>query len=276
MGEGEGLVFDLFGNMSRDETRQLICRVLIVVAGLAALIAAAGFLFGWRPVVRVWPFLGYGLTPAFLASILAAIAVPNIWIGLSGEFAALRGGAANLVVAAGGGAAYAVSQIWGDPVGRVQTFAIVLLATAMVALLLLVLAQRVAWLDDRPTPIPVRVAFGIFALGLLAVGTMLGLGYDVFPWPLDYETSVIYGLVFLGSAVYFAYGLQRPVWGNAKGQLLGFLAYDLVLIVPFIRLWLAVPSLSLAIYLAVIAASALLAIWYLALSPRYRLWASDW
>jgi hypothetical protein len=276
MGEGEGLVFDLFGNMSRDEMRQLIYRIVLVLAGLVALVVAAGFLFGWRPVVRVWPFLGYGLTPVFLASILVAIAAPNIWIGISGEFAALRGGAANLLVAAGGGAAYAVSQIWGDPVGRVQTFAVILLAVAMLALLLLVLAHRVDWLDDRPTSPPVRFAFGIFALGLLAVGTMLGLGYDVFPWPLDYETSVIYGVVFLGSAVYFAYGLQRPVWGNAKGQLLGFLAYDLVLIVPFIRLWFAVPSVSLMVYLVVIVTSALLAIWYLALSPRYRLWASEW
>jgi hypothetical protein len=64
------------------------------------------------------------------------------------------------------------------------------------------------------------------------------------------------------------------VWGNAKGQLAGFLAYDLVLIVPFARLWPTSPSLSLAVYLAVIAASALLAVWYLAFSARYRLWAS--
>ena len=72
--------------------------------------------------------------------------------------------------------------------------------------------------------------------------------------------------------VYFAYGLWRPVWGNAKGQLVGFLAYDLVLIVPFVRLWFSSPSLSLAVYIAVIAGSAVVSIWYLALSPRYRLW----
>ena len=82
-------------------------------------------------------------------------------------------------------------------------------------------------------------------------------------------------LIFLGAAVYFAYGLWRPVWGNAKGQLFGFLAYDLVLIMPFAKLWFSSPSLSLLVYLAVIAGSALLAIWYLALSPRYRLWTSE-
>ena len=56
-------------------------------------------------------------------------------------------------------------------------------------------------------------------------------------------------IIFLGSAIYFAYGLQRPVWGNAKGQLLGFLAYDLVLIVPFVRLSFAssLPQLQAAL-----------------------------
>jgi hypothetical protein len=257
------------------DLRRLIYRGVLVLAGLGALVGAAGFLLGWRDVIRIWPFLGYGLTPVFLASTLAAIAAPVIWIGLSGEFAALRGGAANLLISGGGIAAYGLSQSWGDPVGRVQTFAIIHLGVAMVALLLLVVSQGASWRDDRPTPVIVRIAFGIFGLGLVAVGTALVLRLEVFPWPLDDDTSIVYGLIFVGAAVYFAYGLWRPVWGNAKGQLVGFLAYDLVLIVPFVPLWFSNPSLSLAVYLTVIAGSALLAIWYLALSPRYRLWTSE-
>jgi hypothetical protein len=269
-------VFDLFGNLSRGDARGLVFRCAIVLTGIAALVGGLGFLLGWRDVVRIWPFLGYGLSPVFLASILAAIAAPVIWIGLSGEFAALRGGAANLLVAGGGIAAYGLSQSWGDPAGRVQMFAIIHLAIAMVSVLLLVVTLRTPWDDDRPTPVAVRLAFGIFGLVLVGVGTALALRQPVFPWPLDRDTSIVYGIIFLGAAVYFAYGLWRPVWGNAKGQLVGFLAYDLVLIVPFVRLWFSSPSLSLAIYLAVIAGSAGLAIWYLALSPRYRLWASEW
>lgn len=269
-------MFDLFGSQSRDEARGLIFRGILVLGGLAALAGAAGFLLGWRDVTRIWPFLGYGLTPVFLGSILAAIAAPVIWIGLSGEFAALRGGAANLLVTGGGVAAYGLSQSWGDPAGRVQIFAIIHLAVAMVALLLLVTSVRLVWRDDRPTPVLVRIAFGIFGLGLVAVGTALVLRRDVFPWPLDNDTSIVYGIIFLGAAVYFAFGLAWPVWGNAKGQLVGFLAYDLVLAVPFARLWFVAPSASLAVYLAVIAGSAALATWYLALSPRYRLWASEW
>ena len=265
-------MFDLFGGVSREEARGLIYRGLLVLAGLATLVGAVGFLLGWRDVTRIWPFLGYGLVPVFLASILAAIAAPVIWIGLSGEFAALRGGAANLLVSGGGIAAYGLSQSWGDPAGRVQIFAIIHLSVAMVAFLLLVVSQGIGWRDDRPTPPIVRIAFGIFGLGLVTTGTSLVLRQDVFPWPLDDNTSIVYGLIFLGAAVYFAYGLWRPVWGNAKGQLAGFLAYDIVLIVPFARLWFSSPSVSLAIYLAVIAGSAVLSIWYLALSPRYRLW----
>lgn len=268
-------MFELFGGASRDEVRRLIYRGMLVVAGLAALAGAAGFLLGWRDVVRVWPFLAYGLTPVFLASVLAAIAAPVIWIGVSGEFAALRGGAANLLVSGGGIAAYGLTQSWGDPAGRVQMFAVIHLAVAIVALLLLVASQGAQWRDARPAPVLVRIAFAIFGLTLVAVGTALVLRYDIFPWPLDDHSSVVYGLVFLGAAVYFAYGLWRPVWGNAKGQLVGFLAYDLVSSVPFVRLWPASPTPSLAVYLAVIVASALLAIWYLALSPRYRLWTSE-
>ena len=264
-----------FRAVSRRDVWGPVCRGVLVIAGLGALVGAAGFLLGWRDVVRIWPFLGYGLTPVFLASILAAIAAPLIWIGLTGEFAALRGGAANLLVSGGGIAAYGWSQSPGDPAGRVQTFAAVQLSVAGVALLLLVASQRAAWRDDRPMPLPVRIAFAGFGLGLVAVGTALVLRYDLFPWPLDDDTSIVYGLIYLGAAVYFAYGLWRPVWGNAKGQLVGFLVYDLVLIVPFARLWFSSPSLSLAVYLGVIAGSALLAIWYLALSPRYRLWTSQ-
>lgn len=252
----------------------LVYRGVLVMAGIAALLGAAGFLLGWRDVVRIWPFLGYGLTPVFLASILAAIAAPVIWIGLSGEFAALRGGSANLLVSGGGIAAYGWSQSWGDPAGRVQVFAIIQLGVAMFAFLLLVASQGVPWRDDRPTPVFVRIAFAGFGLGLVAVGTALVLRHDVFPWPLDDDTSIVYGLIFLGAAVYFAYGLWRPAWGNAKGQLAGFLAYDVVLVVPFVRLWFSSPGVSLAIYLGVIVGSAVLAIWYLVLSPRYRLWTT--
>ena len=73
-------MFDLFGGVSREEARVLVYRGALVLGGLVALAGAAGFLLGWRDVVRIWPFLAHGLTPVFLASILAAIAAPVIWM----------------------------------------------------------------------------------------------------------------------------------------------------------------------------------------------------
>jgi hypothetical protein len=46
----------------------------------------------------------------------------------------------------------------------------------------------------------------------------------------------MFGLVFLGAATYFIYGALDPHWGNAIGQLAGFLAYDLVLLAPFLSI----------------------------------------
>ena len=71
---------------------------------------------------------------------------------------------------------------------------------------------------------------------------------------------------FPGTAAYFAYGLLRPSWVNSAGQLVGFLAYDVVLIVPFLTRLPTTPAefrVGLTIYTAVVIYSGLLAIYYL-------------
>lgn len=79
--------------------------------------------------------------------------------------------------------------------------------------------------------------------------------------------------MFLGAAVYFVYGLVDRRWENAGGQLAGFLAYDVVLVVPFL---LRLPTIeaellpNLVIYLVVVIASGILAAWYLLLNPVTR------
>ena len=81
--------------------------------------------------------------------------------------------------------------------------------------------------------------------------------------------------MFLGAADYFAYGLLRPSWLNTAGQLIGFLAYDIVLIVPFlIRLPTIPPEnrIGLTIYTGVVIYSGLVAIYYLFLNKPTRLW----
>ena len=69
---------------------------------------------------------------------------------------------------------------------------------------------------------------------LIVAGTALAFHADIFPWDLGDETSVIFGFIYLGAAAYFVWGFLHPSWPNATGQLIGFLAYDLVLIGPFV------------------------------------------
>ena len=57
---------------------------------------------------------------------------------------------------------------------------------------------------------------------------------NAFAWKLIPTSSVLIGCFFLAASCYFLYGLLRPSWQNACGQLWAFLAYDLVLIIPFL------------------------------------------
>jgi hypothetical protein len=122
-------------------------------------------------------------------------------------------------------------------------------------------------------PTPVRASFALFALILTAAGMALVFHADIFPWALGAETSVIFGFIYLGAAAYFVYGVLDPRWPNAQGQLVGFLAYDLVLIGPFVDRFDEVSGgelTSLIVYTAFVAYSGALAIYYLFVSPSTR------
>ncbi len=72
-------------------------------------------------------------------------------------------------------------------------------------------------------------------LSVLLAIQLLRRAATIFPWPLRPQNSTMYGLLFLGSFAYFLYGFLRPSWHNARGQLLAFLVYDLVLIPPYAK-----------------------------------------
>jgi hypothetical protein len=132
---------------------------------------------------------------------------------------------------------------------------------------------RIPLKETRPMPKPVKVSFWIFIASLFAAGGSLILGAPIFPWKLNPDSSVVFGCIFLGDAFYFLYGMFRPNWHNALGQLLSFLAYDLVLIVPFVGLLNTVEPdrlISLIIYTAVLIYSSGLAVYYLFINPQTR------
>ncbi|GEM48354.1 hypothetical protein [Deinococcus cellulosilyticus] len=269
---------------------------VLVLAGAVALFLTAGFFLQWPPVTRLWPWPDASLSYTFIASIFAAVAAPVIWLGLSGDFGAARGGAINLgVVFAGAAVVFAgwlgASSLpqWGP--------ALTCLAGVVLNGMLFVWTRKLRMLDSTPTPPLVRFSFAFFTLALITVGMGLFLHRPVFPWGLDPASSTIFSFAFFGAAYYFGYGVVRPCWSNAVGQLLSFLAYDLVLIIPYLMRLLggegegpaspymygsygSAPSapqgggtLSLVLYILVLLYSAALAVYHLMIHPRTRLWS---
>jgi hypothetical protein len=157
-------------------------------------------------------------------------------------------------------------------------YAMVCSALAALALALLWTTRASDFRDTRPTPGFVRVSFAVFVIGLVLAGGGLVLRTgNIFPWPLSAEQSALYGWMFLGSACYFLYGVINPRWANAKGQLIAFLAYDVVLIVPFLKHFATVrPDLkiNLILYTIVLTYSGLLAVYYLFMNRTTRLFTS--
>lgn len=255
---------------------QLYLRFSILIIGVVNAVLAFGLAFQNSWATNLWAWPDSRLTYIFLGSIAAAIAAPTIWIGLSGELGAATGGALNLLIAFGGSAIY-LFHLWihrSDD--RILAVAVVLAIIAFSSLGLLIYCHSIPVQDTRSTPLPVRAAFGVFATVLIAVSlALLRRAAHVFPWPLRADSSVVIGFVFLGAAFYFLLGMMSRYWGEAIGQLLGFLAYDLVLIAPYLRHFgrvLPAYRPSLIIYVSVLLVSGALATYYLCIAPDTRLW----
>lgn len=248
-------------------------RALWSVAALEAALAL-GMAFEVGVVVEVWPFGGGQLTHLFVGSIFAAAAASKAWCLLRREPRGFVGIALDALVILAPLAVYSfIHALDGaDDAGRAAAFGAFCVAGAVAGAVLLREALRHEWRDPRPSPPLVRWSFGVFVVLLLLVSASLLARRSVLPWPVTDAQSTAIGLMFLGAAAYFVYGLVQPRSANAGGQLAGFLAYDLVLIGPFLdRLPGVAPEFrtELIVYTAVVVYSACLAVWYL-LAARER------
>jgi hypothetical protein len=253
-----------------------VARVLLVGAGIADLVLAAGYAMQMPWATSTWPWPDGRLSYLFVASILAAIGAAVIWIGLTADWGVMAAGALNLIVMMGGIAVFLFSLAAQPDRGHLLIFAVVCGVVAVANLPIFLWAHWLPATERTPTPRLILFSFGLFTVILFLVGGALILRTpNVMPWPLNLDTSVLIGWIFFGDAFYFLYALVRPRWQFARAQLWSFLAYDLVLIVPFIGHLSAVrPELlnSLLIYLVVLVYSGGLATYYLFIDRRTRVW----
>ena len=254
----------------------LITRTLLIIVGLFLLLLCAGFLLDSPTALSLWPWPDGRLSYVFVASILAAIGAPVLWMGLSGELAAMRGGALDFTVTYSGIAITLL--LFGASLAElisVKLFLTIAVVSVLFNMFLYLNVANLPFKDNRPAPWLLRVSFLLFSLILIIVGIALIMGYQtIFPWPLKPQSSVVFGWVFMGAAAYFLYGYFLPIRGNVCGQLIGFLAYDLVLFMPFLKHFDTVKpehQLSLTIYSGVLAYSALLSLYFLLIHPTTRL-----
>ena len=249
-------------------------RYIIFGGGILTLALGLAFAFQNPLATLLWPWPDGRLSYLFIGSILAAASAAMFWIGWTGEWGALPAGSLNILVIALTTAVYFIYLSTGGRPGLLPyIFGGIILAVASLAMFLW--SRRIPLSDGRPTPLLVRISFGIYVVSLLAAGVAMVLCIPVFPWAVNPDSSVIFGCIFLGDAFYFIYGLLKPLWYNALGQLLSFLAYDLVQIVPFLLHFdLVKPEflLSLTLYTAVLLYSALISIYFLFIHKPTHNW----
>lgn len=252
-------------------------RIAMLAGGAGALVLAAGFSWQQPWAMALWPIADTRLSYLFIAAILAGAAMPLLWAGVSGDLRGMAGYALGfgLMFGAMGSYAFVLAAR-----GTTPALGFGAAAWLLVALLAgLGWAARHAPTGPQPLTRMLRVAFviEIAVLALVGAGLLLQVP-NTLPWPLAPEASVMYGWVFLGMALYFCYALARPAWANARGQLLGFLAYDSVLIVPFLQHFANVRPehlLRLVVATGIVIFSGAIALYYLGIQPATRIWQPE-
>ncbi|HSL30313.1 MAG TPA: hypothetical protein VK900_14025 [Anaerolineales bacterium] len=249
-------------------------RTLTFIGGLVLMALAFGFIFRVPLALNIWPWEDGRYSYLFVGSILAAVSAAALWIGWSGELGALPAGSLNIFVIALTSSIYFFKLGLADGRTNLIPFGIASIVMALASAIAFWWSRRIPLRESQPTPWLVKASFVIFIVLLLLAGGALVLHEPVFPWNLNPDSSVIFGCILIGDAFYFLYGLLYPGWKNAIGQLLSFLAYDLVLIVPFLSLFNTVPPervFNLFVYVAVLVYSGALAIYFLFIQPQTRL-----
>ncbi len=236
---------------------------------------AAAFCFQMPFATGLWPFPGTTpLTFIFVGSFFAAAAASTLWVAATERWGALAGIGLDYAAILAPASVLSFQRAASTGSTQATAYGIACLVGALMGLAMLAWSIRIPL--DRSIPMPgvVRVSFVIFiAVLLLVSGQLILKRPNVIPWKITPELSLLIGWMFLGAAIYFAYGLLRPCWENAAGQLAGFFAYDVVLIAPLLMRIPVAPAehrTGLYIYIAVVVYSGLVATYYLFVHAETR------
>lgn len=255
-------------------------KITLFIISIIQLITGISFALQIPFVTQLWPirYTG-GLSFIFVGSIFCAAAASQLWCLYMRENGAFAGIALDYLCIFIPLAIFALQISNGNR--ALQIAAGTYIIGALFGAGMLIWSLRFPIKDPRPQPMLVRISFVGFIIALLVVGGSLVLkNNDILPWPISVSGGVIYGWMFIGAAAYFTYSLLRPGWINTGGQLAGFLAYDLVLIIPFILRLPTLPSeapqyfAGQLAYTAVVVYSGALAIYYLFINPKTRMFGA--
>ncbi|MBW4438308.1 MAG: hypothetical protein KME04_14310 [Pleurocapsa minor GSE-CHR-MK-17-07R] len=252
-------------------------KTALIIFSIIQLILAAGFAFQVAAVTAIWPLPDTTpLSFLFIGSIFAAAGAAQLYCLYIRENGALVGIALDYITIFVPLIVFMLQIANGS--SAILAFAVSLALGLAFGVALLFWSRQYAITDPRPQPRLVRYSFVVFIVALLLVGGSLVLKTpNVLPWRITTEGGVVYGWMFLGAAAYFTYSLLRPSWINSGGQLMGFLAYDVVLIVPFVTRLATVDEqyrLGLYVYTAVVAYSGLMAAYFLFIHPTTRMFGA--
>jgi len=244
-----------------------VIRASLLTLSLGLLLVGFGFWLRADWALALWPWPDGPLSYLFIASIVLAEGATLAWTAATLKLHAARGGALGFAAMNFGIAGYTFWLYSQRHEFLLLNWAIVCSSLGIGSILLFLIGGKYPRFNNLPSPLIVRQSFLVFAVALfIATAMLLARAPVVFPWPLNQDSSTMFGFLFLVSAVYFFDGWLRPSLANFYGQLIGFLVYDIVLITPYLRHWEKATGgfrISLVIYLIVLFWSAALAIWFL-------------
>lgn len=249
-----------------------IIRNLMFVYCAAQAVFALAFIVQAPFAINLWPLpYSNATTYIFIASMFLAAAASTFWCVYHREYGALAGVALDYLVIFVPLCIYALQLNAERPTDKLSFFAGACAVGIAGGLGLFAWSVRIPLAKTPPLPRLVRYSFMVFVVALAIFGGQMVLKVpNVLPWEITLVGSALYGWMFLGAAAYFIYALLRPGWRNGGGQLAGFLAYDAVLIIPFLQMLPTISAarrLNLIVYLIVVIYSGVLAIYYLFLRP---------